>query len=351
MPINTNLTPRDVPWDVTADHLTTQYKSFYLSFDDNSFGYVQFAYGNLGLFIKVSPLGWTYYPSPEEAPNEPIIGSSTHLFRSMKISKDRFKVTVSGNDFNIDPEAKKCHVTIKGLYDLHIEMEGEGYQVKDFGRTSKVEFMRHRTFPMNKVTGTVTAYGKTKKVTGNAVAVDAMFFRDKFTSFGHTWQNAMLFDREQKHVLTCLHYYTRDQPMSAARSPSQASLTLDGKLVSVMLDNEYYQDECHSPDGLRYELPKTVRRVLSGKTFDGRSVQVKLRAELETIGSITDVLKIFPKWAKDLVSIWAGLPYVFVWLQNMAADVYIDGKHECQLSGAGYVEQTCVHYPPSESEK
>ncbi|EPY52863.1 Svf1 family protein Svf2 [Schizosaccharomyces cryophilus OY26] len=335
---------KELAWNLSRSHLTTQYKSFYMCFDDGSFGYIQFAYGNLGLFVKVAPLGWTYYPSKNETVQVPIVASSTYLYRNMKVSKDRYSVDVQKHSMHFDVKMRAWHVMIEGMYDLTIHMEDTGFSLMDFGQNDIKGYMEHKTFPVNTLEGTVTAHGSTKKVTGTAVFIDAMFFKEKFTNLGHTWQNSLLFDASRKNVLTCLHYFPRD---SAETFRSQASLTLDGKLVAVLLNNEYTTEGVLQVDGIRYQLPTHIHRILSGFTFDGKPVSVHLAADLEKIESITDVLNIFPKWAKDIVSIWAGLPYVFVWLQHLVAEVYIDDQFVSTLSGCHYLEQTCVHMPYS----
>ncbi|CAC05723.1 ER to Golgi ceramide transport protein, lipocalin superfamily Svf2 [Schizosaccharomyces pombe] len=333
---------KDLTWDLSRSHLTTQYKSFYMCFDDGSFGYLQIAYGNLGLLVKVTPLGWTYYPAKTEKNVEPIVNSSTYLYRSMKISKDRYSVDVQKHFMHFNSSTREWHIVIEGVYDLKIKTEDSGFSLVDFGQNDSSSRMEHKIFPINTVEGTVTAHGREKKLTGVAVYVGALFFREKFTNLGHTWQNSILFDKSKKSILTCLHYFPRD-PSQPFRS--QASLTLDGKLIAVLLDNEYSTKGAAQVDGIRYLLPEQIHRILSGQTFDGKPVRVELSAELEELDSITDVLKIFPKWAKDIVSIWAGLPFVFVWLQHITAEVFIDNEHVATLSGCYYLEQTCVHLP------
>ncbi|WBW73432.1 Svf1 family protein, lipocalin superfamily Svf2 [Schizosaccharomyces osmophilus] len=333
---------RELTWNLSRSHLTTQYKSFYMCFDDGSFGYIQFAYGNLGLFVKVAPLGWTYYPSKDQPDQEPIISSSTYMYRSMKVSKDHYSVDVHKHFMHFDVKAQTWHVGIEGMYDLTIQMKNDGYALTDFGQNNTGGYMEHKIFPVSSLKGSVTAHGNTRNVTGTAVFIDAMFFKDKFTNLGHTWQNSLLFDESKKNVLTCLHYFPRN---TADTFRSQASLTLDDKLVAVLLKNEYSTNGASRVDGIRYQLPTHIDRVLTGSTLDDKPVRVHLASDLDKVQSITDVLNIFPKWAKDVVSIWAGLPYVFVWLQHLKAEVYIDDQIVSTLSGCHYVEQTCVHMP------
>ena len=64
--------------------------------------------------------------------------------------------------------------------------------------------------------------------------------------------------------------------------------------------------------------------------------------DLGTPTSITDGLGIFPKFFKDIVSIWAGTPYVFVYHgADVVVKVEIDGiVHE--FTGRPKTELTMV---------
>lgn len=124
---------------------------------------------------------------------------------------------------------------------------------------------------------------------------------------------------------------------------AQGSYTKHGKVISVNFESSaVYNGAIKHPDS-GYDLPSECKYSWTGKTIDGKSFRAYTTTYFDTPSSITDVLSIFPKFFKDIVSIWAGLPYVFCYrVPNITAYIEIDGETST-LEGMSNTEITMVH--------
>lgn len=173
--------PSDLTWQLDTPGLTTQYKSFYFTFEDNKgAGYIQYAYGNLGALVRVCPMGFTYYGPGEE----PIVASHTLRASQMKVSKDKYSTTIGPHSVIMDEDCKGWTTVIVDnqlSYNLHFSIESEAFVVHDFGRDTPVEQLRHKVVPKCSVTGTVVARGQELQVKGYGSYIEAFFMHVKFS--------------------------------------------------------------------------------------------------------------------------------------------------------------------------
>lgn len=333
----------DLKWELSLSGLTTQYKSFYFTFSDGSAGYLQIAYGNLGVLVKVAPLGFSYYCQGHEA----IVASHTLRAGSMKVSEDRFSLHVAQHSLVMHDDHGGWQVVIEDpqlSYNLRFRIDSEIFTVHDFGRKLPEQNFRHKFVPKLVVSGTVRAHGETKQVTGFGTYIEAYYTHVKFTDSCNEFVNFQLRSHDSNEVLTLMQYIPR-AGTSAGPFITHGSYMKDGKVVAVCFGNSMVAKGTilHSDSG--YSLPTQCENTWSGKTVDGRSFRATCSLELKQTSSVTDVLSIFPKFFKDIVSIWAGLPYVFCWrIPETIAKIEIDGiTHE--FRGLSSTELTKVHKP------
>ncbi len=313
-------------WLLQTPRLTTQYKAFYFSFSNGAKGYVQFAYGNLGFMVRVAPLGYTFYPAPGSG-GRAVVASTTVLARNLVVSQDRYSIQL-GALHSLHHDGKGTfQIVVKGQvqYDLAFTLTSEGFEVCDFGRASAPTYITHKIFPLAAVSGTYTESGcQSEPVTGIGTYIEALFVGEKFTNLGYTWTNFILRRPTTSSALTLLQYHSR----STGDVVSFASKTVEGKIVRVTSDAHASLEDLYLDPESGYRIPARVEVRLGDERLGMQAA----------LASTTDVLSIFPKWAKDIVSMWSGAPYVFVYHQ----DVSHDG-----VEGEAMSEVTFIHKPPT----
>lgn len=334
------VSPKELKWALDTPALTTQYKSFYFTFEDGSAGYFQFAYGNLGLLVKVAPMGWTYYVAGQDA----IVGSQTLHASNMKISSDSYSVTIGNHSLSMRPDHSGWSAVIKDAaitYKLEFNIKSECYEGYDMGTLSATRRIRHRIIPTVEVSGTVHALGQGRQVQGCGTYIEAFFTHTKFTDLVQRFANFQLRSADSRRILTLLHYIPRG--LSEEYQICQGSYTEDGKVVAVLNDNRILTGDTVKHSNSGYMIPTRSEIAWSGSTLDGRSFQSSLTLALREPSSVTDVLAIFPSFFKEIIKIWAGLPFVFCWrTPNSIATISIEGQ-KLELRGTSNLELTFVH--------
>ena len=394
--------PDTLTWDLRRDGLTTQYKAFYFTFDDGSAGYMQIAYGNLGVLVKVCPMGFTYYRPGKE----PIVLSSTLHASSMQLSDNDLSVKVGPHSITYkphptDPAGGVWHalIVVEGSlkYDLTFTTDfsttgdtsegGGALIVHDFGRDTPKEWVQHRLIPRLSVTGTVQAHGDATPVpvAGKALYIDAIFTHVKFTDLCNEFVNFQLrgVDGDGKEAfLMLLGYIPRAGDRIAGPRLAHGFYARDGKVEAVAFDGcvidpaplsssstprSALSDEKTPPSTASttrhvesgYDLPLANKFTWTGRptttTTSGGGgavfkAEVTLTLPSQGPASVTDVMGIFPKFIKDIVSLWAS-PYVFCWhVPDTVAEVTVgtsDGggevKSKRSFTGFGLLELTNVH--------
>lgn len=320
--------------------LTTQYKSFYFTFSDGTAGYIQYSYGNLGLLVKVAPMGFSYYSAGHDA----IVASHTLRSSQMRLSQADYSVHIGPHSLLMDEDHCGWRATIEdpGLaYDLHFRTESEGFTTKDFGRSRPQQQLRHNVIPKLAVSGSVRAHGKTIQVSGHGTYIEAFFTHIKFTDCCNQFTNFQLRDANSDEILTMMQYIPRGGTTTGPLI-SFGSYTKHGKVLAVNFKNssESPGQIVHEESG--YRLPTKFANTWSGQMIDGKAFEASCTFDAGTPSSVTDVLSIFPKFFKDIVAIWAGLPFVFLWrCPDTVATIIIDGvKHD--LRGLASTELTRI---------
>ncbi|ORY82145.1 Svf1 family protein Svf2 [Protomyces lactucae-debilis] len=337
---STPVPPTELKWELSTQGLTTQYKSFYFTFEDGSAGYFQFAYGNLGILVKVAPMGWTLYTPGTDA----IVGSQTLHASSMHISRDQYSVTIGSHSLSMREDCSGWTACIKDpavTYNLEFDIESECFAGYNLGASSSKRHLRHRIVPVVKVRGTVEAHGKLVEVNGQGTYIEAFFTHVKFTDLCNSFANFQLRSPDSSKVLTMLHYIPRG--LDESHQISQGSYTENGKVVAIAQDNKLAHADLvkHAPSG--YMIPTSSTLSWRGSTLEGKSFDAQVQLPLGEPSSVTDVLSIFPSFFKDIVKIWAGLPFVFCWrVPDTRASIHIDGVAH-NFEGLSNTELTHVH--------
>lgn len=339
----TALSPRELTWQLSIPGLTTQYKSFYFTFEDNTAGYIQYSYGNLGFLVKVASMGFSYYARDKPA----IVASHTLRSSQMKVSSDKYSVNIGAHSLIMDEDCQGWTATIEDTnlsYNLHFRIQSEAFRVQDFGRVQSDKEIRHHVIPKLSVTGTVRAHGKSAQVKGYGTYIEAFFVHVKFTDLCNEFTNFQLRNDDSTEVLTMMQYIPR---AGTSKGPliTFGSYTKDNTVIAVCFQNTSSAEGVMSHQQSGYRLPTHCKNEWSGKTMDGKPIKASCAFKTAAPSSVTDVLSIFPAFFKDIVAIWAGLPFVFLWrVPETTATIEIAGvPHE--LRGIASTELTHVHHP------
>ncbi|BFZ58469.1 Putative cell survival pathways protein [Savitreella phatthalungensis] len=369
-------------WDLKRGGLTTQYKAFYFSFGDGSAGYVQFAYGNLGVLVKVCPMGFTYY-----RPGCPsIVLSHTAHASSLTLTDDGRSYTAGAHaiTYTHDPstDTHTWHVRVDDpslKYDLDFTCKGDASRalvMHDFGRDAGETWLTHRLIPSVGVRGRVRAHGgDAVEVVGMGAYVEALFTHVKFTDMCIDFVNVQVRGDAEDEFLMCMGYVPRAGTRRDGPRIAHGFYARDGIVRAVAFDRMFIDPNpptpahdttdpaalfdtvntqgrppsaphTHADSG--YLLPSSARYVWDGRMIGGEGrFRAVLNVSLEKEPtSTTDVLGIFPKFVKDIVAVWAGSPYVFCWRVNGATAYIQEGDSDSpvrKIQGTANVELTNVH--------
>lgn len=265
----------------------------------------------------------------------------------MKVSPDHHSVNVAQHSLLKDDDEQGWTATIDDerlKYKLHFRSNSEAFSIHDFGRETQQDYIRQKFIPHLTVHGIVVADGIETTVCGHGTYSEAYYTNIKFTDFCNEFTNFRLANHDSSEVLLLMQYIPRNGT-STGPLIAHGSYTRNGKVEAICFKDKSIATgkSRHAESG--YDLPTDLAVEWSGQTLGGKSFKASCAVATGSPSSITDVLSMFPKFFKDIVAIFAGLPYVFCWkVQDTVAVVEIDGqKHE--LRGTSTTELTKVHKP------
>ena len=232
------------------------------------------------------------------------------------------------------------------MYDLHFTLESPGYKSVDFGYSEPISHQSHKITPLCSVSGSYSdEKGDVhKNIRGHGTFIHALFTHQRFTDLGKSWNNFRFYCED--YTVHMLQYV----PRGSSSPRTQSSISHGSEILGIGTGEdalnvcedigERYDDQTHYtiPTALKYNW--RVYHPSTGKCITA-SCQVDISGPPT---SITDILNVFPGWAKRILAIWAGRPFVYNWCYTptVLTLTFHDGRM-LELKGLSFNEMTYVH--------
>ena len=128
---------------------------------------------------------------------------------------------------------------------------------------------------------------------------------------------------------------------------SQGCLILDGKIVSVLLDNKSIFHDAKLDDFSGHDIPSKVTHEWSGFTVgpNPKPIYIKLALDLSKLIDKVDILGELPYLIRVFVQTFVTAPFCYQWLETATAIVGIDGV-EREITGRTFHENTILAHIP-----
>ena len=216
----------------------------------------------------------------------------------------------------------------------------------DFGYAENVSHQSHKITPHCSISGTYSDHnGKViENVSGHGTFIHAMFVHNRFTDLGKCWNNFRFFSED--YTILMLQYV----PRGSSLYRTQSSITHGNDILGIGMGEDRMNICEHVgqryDETTRYTIPTAlkyhwnVRHPTSGKVTTA-SCEVDIS---DPPTSITDILNVFPGWAKKILAIWAGRPFVYNWCYTPTTlTLNLDSGQTVVLKGLSFNEMTYVH--------
>ncbi len=125
----------------------------------------------------------------------------------------------------------------------------------------------------------------------------------------------------------------------ADKTVCQASLVLDNKVTSILLQDKmkFSGDQLDEFSG--YKIPKSISHVLQGRTVDGDEIKITLDLALDNLIDKVDILAQLPYLIRLFIQTFITAPFCYQWVEQATATIDIGGQVR-EISGLTFAETT-----------
>ncbi|RUP51031.1 oxidative stress survival, Svf1-like protein [Jimgerdemannia flammicorona] len=263
--------------------------------------------------------------------------TNTNTFKSVNmtnftLSDDRRSVKSDNMAITLDPTGTKYKVVLTHpelVVAIEFERVDRGFKIGEgktyFGTESGAgTYVSHKFWPKARATGTFIVDNKSFEVEGDGMFIHALQGMQPHL-IASKW-NFVDFQAPDA-ALTMMQFQTTKQ--YGAVNVNQGSITLDGKLVSVSVENGVELLDLVEDEETQYQIPKTIKYTWTGKTVGEevpQDVEVVMFVKTETLLDKIDVLNEVPYFLKKLVQTFVAKPYIYQWLDKATAEVTVGNK-------------------------
>lgn len=321
------LTRKDLEWTF-APGMATETHTFYVASDDGVFAFVQIIHNSLGGWSNTVQLTCRVYDPKQDKPFS--------FWKSLNLSgfaTTTDKADVTSNDgklsFTLSPDSESYEIKYSAdpemqliIPSLKFHRIGKGWMCAPdgkthFGATKADGFVLHKFWPRCHVEGTLMVKGQPIELNGAGLFVHAIQgLRPNLVAT--QWNYANFQAQGQDTALALMDYTT--QPGYGSKLVSVGSVTLNGELVSVTIDNMSKHTKTTKDAETSYDAPEEIEYTWTGKTITGdKDVHAKLvisnlGTQRDQGGLIekVDVLGEVPILIKKFVNVVAQTkPYIY----------------------------------------
>ncbi|KAF9586042.1 putative cell survival pathways protein [Lunasporangiospora selenospora] len=338
----TELTTKDLEWTI-APTSSTETQTFYYVSDEGYFGHIQLIHSNLGIWGVPASIQMTAR----------FRGNGINKLFSVNLAKfeltpDKLSVTTDKITIKLSPDGKSYSISVSHAPELIISLTFEkvatGFMIGE-GKTFFGDgYVSHKFWPSCKVSGMVLVDGKANELTGEGTLIHAVqgmrphLVASKWNYVDFVGKDTVT-DAKGK---LCLMQYTTPEYYGAV-TVTQGSLTLNGELIAVSVENraEFVTTALDEETG--YNPPTEVNYIWEGKTLgaDAKPFKAVLNVKPRVLCQKVDLLSEMPWALRKAVSAFVAKPIIYQWLDEASATVKI-GDKEQTLAGKIYHESTFV---------
>ncbi|KAI9262231.1 oxidative stress survival, Svf1-like protein [Phascolomyces articulosus] len=341
------LTEHDLDWTL-ADGSSTENQVFYVTTKSGAFAFVQLIHSNIGIWNPTVSFTCRFYD-----PN-----SKTNAFKNInmsykfELSADRRSVKTDHFNITLDPTQTTYKIEITHP-ELVVSMDftrvdrgfkvGEGKTYLGGDQSSAAGFVSHKWWPRAVAKGTFIVDKVLHEVEGDGMFIHAIQGMQP-QLIASNW-NFCDFQSDEAS-LSMMQFTTTKQ--YGAVNINQGSITLNGKLVSVSVENHIELLDLVKDEETEYDIPQKIKLTWKGKTIKeegdespAQDVNVTMIVTIKNLVDKIDVLNEIPWFLKKLVQTFVVKPYIYQWLDTASAEITV-GDEKVVTEGRCFQELVFV---------
>ncbi|KAJ3301557.1 putative cell survival pathways protein [Kappamyces sp. JEL0829] len=320
-------------WKLKDSSSCTHSKTFYIILKDKTFLLFQCVYSTMNSWSHSVQCTLRVYPGSSAGPSRvgKTVGLGAHDFR---LGKDSLSVDTGALRLDCIDGGKQYGLFYKdeesGLsLQATVTVASVGSFVIDQGKSCGLTtgmfsfkdsapdngWVKSSFIPKATCSGTFEIKGqKTVFEDGLACGIDANVFHPQnvlqwnFVNLQNDTDSLMLY-----------------QCTVAEKNVCQASLTIDNKLVAILVENKLVFYDAEVDDFCGYKVPKKITHKLTGKTVGGEPITISLELPLKNLIDKVDVLAELPYLVRIFIQTFVTAPYCYQWIDVGTARVEIGG--------------------------
>lgn len=249
----------------------------------------------------------------------------------------------------LDPSTPKGYMAVFKLkdveYNVTIEFVDRGYKVrngKSYLGEGRKEYISHRFVPYCKVSGTARIKGQQVDCAGTALYVEAVSTLAPH-AVANTWDFFTFHAPAEAAAVNLIGFRT---PAKYGNTEySQGSITLDGKLVSVLIENTSQHVTTEKDPQNGYNIPTEVAYTWSGKTLaDNQPISATAKVVLGKAESCIDILAELPWLIRKAIQAIVAKPFLYQFVDRQAEiEIKVGDAAPRHVKGRAYTECTFVN--------
>ena len=230
-------------------------------------------------------------------------------------------------------------------YNVTIDFVDRGYKIrhgKSFLGEAKKDHISHRFVPYCKIAGNAIIKGQKVDCAGTALYVEAVSTLAPH-AVANTWDFFTLHAPAEQAAVSLIGF------KSPAKYGSvefyQGSITLDGKLIAVLIDNASQHVSVEKDPQNGYNIPTEVAYQWSGRTIEGnKPITASTKVKIGKAESCIDILAELPWLIRKAIQAMLAKPFLYQFVDRQAeVEIKIGEEAPRVIQGRAYTECTFVN--------
>ena len=269
-----------------------------------------------------------------------------------ELSEDRRSVKTDHFNITLDPTQTTYKIEITHP-ELVVSMDftrvdrgfkvGEGKTYLGGDQASAAGFVSHKFWPRAVAKGTFIVDKVLHEVEGDGTFIHAIQGMQP-QLIASNWNFCNFHSKEAS--LSMMQFQTTKQ--YGAININQGSIVLNGKLISVSVENHVELLDLAKDEETEYDIPQKIKLTWKGKTIKeegdeepAKDVHVEMMVTVKNLVDKIDVLNEIPWFLKKLVQTFVVKPYIYQWLDVASAEITV-GDEKVVTEGTCFQELVFV---------
>ncbi|KAI7874985.1 oxidative stress survival, Svf1-like protein [Lichtheimia hyalospora FSU 10163] len=345
----TKLDEHDLEW-TCASGSSTENQVFYVTTKTGGFAFVQLIYSSIGIWNPTISFTCRFYDP----------GNGVNTFKNInqayqfELSEDRQSVKTEFFNITLDPTRTTYKVQITHpelVVSLDFKRVGDGFKVGE-GKTylgggdqsTAAGYVSHKFWPRAEAKGTFIIDKTLHEVDGDGMFIHAIQGMQP-QLIASNW-NFCNFQSPDGTSLSMMQFQTTKQ--YGAVNINQGSVVLNGKLITVSVDNHVELLDLQHDAETDYQIPQKIKLSWKGKTIkeEGKEDEIKdvsvvMVVSVKNLIDKIDILNEIPWFLKKLVQRFVVKPYIYQWLDKATAEITV-GDEKVEVEGQCFQELVFV---------